>query len=379
MKIFQITTFFHPVTGGVESAVYSLCTELIKRGHDVTVLTSDSAKTGPRISQHQSNYNGIKVKRFFTLFSLSYYHKFYPGLFFYLLQHDFDVLHVHGFRKFETYIALFVGHLKKKKVILTTHNPFPTTSRSRLNNFFISLHDKTFGRWFVKKLDKLITLVPSETKLFEKQFGVPAKKIVTIPNGLDVKFFEPGNPEEFYKENNIDPKQWDGIVAGCGRLTYAKGFQNLRTAVKELPRVLFFIAGGDDGYLTELKSLYLKSPNIIFNEKFLPPEKLNHIFAAADVFTFPSLHEAFGIVLLEAMAQGCPVISTDRGGPAEFLTKDVGYLLDPTAEAEWKEKIGLLIGDAELRQKIGEHAKKFVRQYNWEVLAEQVEHIYIKS
>jgi len=379
MKIFQITTFFHPVTGGVESAVYSLCTELIKLGHEVTVLTSDSSKLGPRISQKETNHNGIKVKRFFTLFSLSYFHKFYPGLLFYLLKSDYDVLHVHGFRKFETYIALFAGHLKKKKVILTTHNPFPTTSRSRLNSFLIDLHDKTFGRWLLKKLDKIITIVPSEKMILMKKFQVPVNKIATIPNGLDVKFFETGNKEEFYKDYGINPAAWDAIVVGCGRLSITKGFQNLRTAVTKLPKVLFFIAGGDDGYLSELRKVYLGVPNIILNAKFLPTVKLNGIFAAADIFVFPSLHEAFGIVLLEAMAQGCPVISTNKGGPVEFIDSTFGFLLDPKDQLAWKDKIELLVSDSKLRHKMGERGKLEVKQYNWKILVQQIELIYRKA
>ena len=80
MKIFQISTFYHPITGGVESHVATLSKFLVEYGHEVTVLASDSSKVGPRIAQKQGMFEGIPIVRFLTWFSISQYHKFYPGL-----------------------------------------------------------------------------------------------------------------------------------------------------------------------------------------------------------------------------------------------------------------------------------------------------------
>lgn len=131
MKIAQVSTFFHPVTGGVETHALELSRELSEQGHDVTVLTSDSAKQAPRISEKRSRYLGVEVRRFRALVRLSPYHVFYPGLFFHLLRSDYDIVHVHGFRKLEVYVALLAKLLKRKKykLVVTGHNPFPTTSR----------------------------------------------------------------------------------------------------------------------------------------------------------------------------------------------------------------------------------------------------------
>ena len=377
MKIFQITTFFHPVTGGVESHVYSLTNELIRLGHNVTVLCSDSNKSGPRIRSREMNFSGIKIKRFITWFSLSYYHKFYPGLFLYLLQNDFDLLHVHGFRKFETYIALFVGWIKKKPVVLTTHNPFPTSSRGKYNQMLVKLHDKTLGLWFTKNLSKIITIVPSEEPLFITKFNVNKKTIVRIPNGLDRRFLQAGNKENFYKEYNVDISKWKAIVSTCCRLNYAKGVQNLKFAIDNLPDVFFVIAGGDDGYLDELKKLYFNNQNVYFTEKFLSPEKLIDIFAASDVFVLPSLHEAFGIVLLEAMVQGTPVIATNKGGPSEIITKEVGMVIDPTNQDEWYKALTNLLDHPTKLAKMRRSAINFTNAFNWDLLGKQVEEIYL--
>lgn len=377
MKIFQITTFFHPVTGGVESHVYSLTNELIKLGHNVTVLCSDSNKSGPRVKSREMNFKGIKIKRFFTWFSLSYYHKFYPGLLFYLLQNDFDVLHVHGFRKFETYIALFVGWIKKKPVVLTTHNPFPTSSRSELNRKLIILHDKTLGLWFTKKLSKIITIVPSEESIFIRKFKVSKDILTRIPNGLDRRFLQKGNKETFYKEYYIEPSKWKTVISTCCRLNYAKGVQNLKYAIDKMQDCLFVIAGGDDGYLDELQRMYFNNKNVIFTAKFLSPEKLVDIFAASDIFVLPSLHEAFGIVLLEAMVQGTPVIATNKGGPSEIITKEVGMVIDPTNQEAWYKAITYLLDHPNKLSKMRRAAIKYSKNFNWDILGKQIEEVYL--
>lgn len=365
MKIFLLSTFFHPVTGGVETHVYDLAKQLIERGNEVEVLCSDSTKIGPRLKEKVSNISGIKIHRFFTIFSLSYYHKFYPGLFFYLMRNDFDVIHIHGFRKFDTYLALFVAWRKKKKVVLTSHNPFPTKNRSRFSEFLISIHDATLGKWFTKKLYKIIVLVDAEKKIFIDKFHVDKEKLVTIPDALGDRFYKVGNPQQFYKDWDIDPTKWNSIVVSAGRLNQEKGFQNLYTAVKELPKVLFFIAGGNDGYLDRLKALYANCPNIIFTEHFMPAEKLINMYAGSDLFVFPSLHEAFGMVLLEAIAQGKPVISTNVGGPADFVTEDFGILTDPSDQNKWKVLIKDMLSDKDRIIKMGERAKEVSLKYNW--------------
>lgn len=377
MKIVQITTFFHPVTGGVESHVLNLSRELEVLGHEVEVLTSDSTKLGPRTTEKKTSYFGVKIYRYRSWFSFSYYHKFFPGIWSYLMKEDYDVIHVHGFRKIESYIAMLAGKLKKKPVVLTTHNPFPTTSRPDFATMLLKLHDITFGKLFVKKFDKIITIVPSERDIFTKKFGVDSEKIVEIPNGVEHEFYEAGDANNFYKEWKINPEKWDGIVVGVGRMSYAKGFQHLKFAIKKLNNVLFFFAGGDDGYLANLKTLYKERKNVIFSEKFISPEKQRDMYAAANVSVLPSLHEAFGMVIMESLAQGVPVIATDKGGPKEIFKLDAVKILDPEQEDEWKISIEGLVRNKARQEALGYEGKKFALQYSWDKVAKKIADLYL--
>jgi glycosyltransferase involved in cell wall biosynthesis len=379
MKIIQISTFFHPVVGGVEEHVLDLSKELVGLGHEVKVLTTNSTKSGPKVNESYSTIHGIKIIRFWSLFSLSYFHKIFPGIFFYLLKDDFDVIHVHVFRKFESYIALFVGWLRKKPVILTTHNPFPTTTRSKLQKFLIALHDKTVGKLFTKKFSKIIILVESERNIFLKNFKVPKNKLAKIPNGLNEEFFEQGDPKQFLIDWNIDRSKWSHIVTSVGRITYTKGFQNLELAIKKHKKVLFVIAGGDDGYLKELKKIFREYPNVILTERYLPRNKLIELYSASDFFVLPSFHEAFGLVLLEAMAQGLPIISTKIGGPAEFLTSEHGLLIDPHNQKSIADAIDMFCNSSSRLTKISHAVVQEAQKYKWRLIAKKILKIYSQN
>ncbi|MEI7579358.1 MAG: glycosyltransferase family 4 protein [bacterium] len=378
MKIFEVTTFFHPVVGGVETHVDNLAREIQNAGHEVTVLCSDSGKSGPRIKDKIDSISGIPIRRFFNFFSLSYFHKFYPGLFFYLLRNDWDIVHVHGFRKIETYFALFAAKIKKKKIILTTHNPFPTTSRSRRMKLFVKLHDLTFGKLFTRYLDKIIILVNSEKKILIKNFHVSAKQIVLIPNGISKEFFIAGNKEKFFKDWNINKQKFSHLIAAVGRISFTKGFQYLNQAIQEHSEILFVFAGGDDGYLKYLKQKFSTFNNVFFTERYLPQDKLIDLYAASDLFVFPSIHEPFGIVLLEALAAGIPVICSNQGGPKEFIPDNLVEFIKPEVEANWSNSITKLLSNQTKLHKVSKSGKVFASQFLWEKVGIQIIQQYSK-
>lgn len=376
MKIIELTTFFHPVIGGVETHVENLAQQLDAMGHEVEILTSDSNKSGPRIEERNGKLGNVKVKRFRSWFSMTYFHKFFPGVFWYLLTHDFDVVHVHSFRKVESYIALLVAKLKKKPVVLTTHNPFPTSTRPDNVETLIKWHDKTFGKWFTKYFDAIIILVESERKIFEEEYQVEQERLHKVPNGLDEKFFEQVNPEGFLKYWEIDANKWRAIVVAGGRMNKTKGFQNLKQAADELKDVLFFFGGGDDGYLPKLQRIFEENDNVIFSEHFLSQEKIREMFAAGDLFVMPSLHEPFGIMLLEAMAQGLPVLATNKGGPVEFVKESFGKTLEPRDEQAWSTAIKQLLDDPQTMKSMSEAAVMEAKKYTWPKITKKILKIF---
>ncbi len=376
MKIIQLTTFFYPVHGGVEQMVFQLALRLSKDGHKVKVITSDSLKGGEFIRPLTDEINGIKVERCRTWFSITKFHKFFPALLPKLLKSDYDIVHVHGIRKFESYVALFVSKIRKKKVIVSTHNPFVVDPRERsfMENLLIKIHDLTLGKIFFRYFDKFICLSKSEFQEL-KRFGVSAYKMTKIPNAIPDCVLQKGNIDYVQKRYNFNKNNWDGIVLSLGRIEKRKGIQNLFLAVRELKNVLFLIAGPDDGYLSNLKDLFKGFKNVkLLGEVEI--EKTKDLYEICDIFVLPSLYEPFGISLIEAMAKGKVVIATKIGGPSEFVKKDFGFLVDPKNQEEIKEKIKLLIENKKLREKMGMKAREESRKYTWEKIYQMYFKVY---
>jgi len=109
------------------------------------------------------------------------------------------------------------------------------------------------------------------------------------------------------------------MVLSIGRLHKVKGFQNLLQAAMQNPEVNFVVVGGDGGYLEELKKLSSEIANFYIVDRFFSQTELAKLMSSADLFVFPSLHEPFGLLLVEAMASKLPVIATASGGPEEIL------------------------------------------------------------
>jgi glycosyltransferase involved in cell wall biosynthesis len=374
--IIQVTTFFHPVKGGVEQVVLDLSKELVRCGHEVTVFCSNSTRSKKKIAKKRDRLGKIHIRRFPTWFGFSQFYKIYPQLFFALLRTKFDIVHVHCFRRFDTYPALFAAKLKRKKIVLTTHNPFTVTkeSRSFLLRFSIKLHDLTFGKLFTRFIDKIICLVKDEIPIL-MAFGVKEENIEVIPNGIPNEMFKKGEPLEFLTKYKIPHKDFQNIVFWIGRINKVKGLENLETAVKQLHEVLFIFAGPDDNASKEIKGLYKECKNVIFTGR-IPHEEVIHAYAASDLYVLPSHHEPFGVVLLEAMAQRLPIIASNSGGPTQIIKSDFGILQDPTDQWAWLFNIKKLLINTKLRKQMSIAARREANRYKWSNLIDLVLGVY---
>lgn len=383
LKVVLVSTFFHPVTGGVESQVKEIAEALSEDGFDVKVFASNSNRNGTKIAEKTSKVGNISIYRFNTWFSLSKFHKVFPGILVALFKADFDVVHVHGIRKPEFYFALLVCKIRKKKIVLTTHNPFTADGfrQSGLTQI-LRWHDKTIGRWFTKYADKIIYITASEKEILESRFGIiNASRLIHIPNGINKLYFEPSKLDRQEVLEGIPQlrEKWDGVVLAACRMNEVKGLQNLEIAIKSLPKVLFIFAGGDDGYLGKLKGMYRNYPNVVFTEKYIKSEMLRSLMDFADVFVLPSLHEPFGLTIVEAAAAGLPVIATNVGGPKEILDDTFALFLDPTDQMGWAKQIKLFVSNKQMRKEKSEAGKIFVQKFRWENVIKQLENVYYSS
>lgn len=155
------------------------------------------------------------------------------------------------------------------------------------------------------------------------------------------------------------------VVLVIARLVRRKGLDWLIRAMGRLPRSVRLEVIGDGPEREPLRRLAAPLPHGVTFAGHLDEDEKMRRLASADLFVLPSLHEGFGLVLLEAMRAGLPVVASDSGGPRDVVAEgESGYLVPPGDEATLAERIGRLAADAGLRARMGAAARAAAARYS---------------
>lgn len=241
--------------------------------------------------------------------------------------------------------------------------------------------------------DKIIAATEAEQSQLELLYGLNHQKVMIIPPGVNIHHFYPIPPDEAKDAIGIPPK--DHMALFVGRIEPLKGVDTLIRAMSILkkrctsfscPDYLVIIGGDPDDepeeMSSEMRRLQALCGELGLGEMVLflgkrGQDTLPYYYSAAEVVVMPSFYESFGMVALEAMACGTPVIASQVGGLA-FLVKDgeTGYFVpaqDPEALAV---KLRLLFVDHQLRHRFGVAAAEYAKNFSWELITQKVLNTY---
>ena len=171
-------------------------------------------------------------------------------------------------------------------------------------------------------------------------------------------------------------------VLYVGRLVDWKTIDIVIDAIAKCDKNIKLTILGDGELRAELeRQASLNAPARVHFMGLVPHSETNQYYDSADIFVLPSVRECGGAVVLEAMARGLPVIATNWGGPADYITTDTGFLVEPISRAymvdEFARIIGLLAKQPELRFQIGQAAIKRIKEhFLWDKKIEQIVEIY---
>lgn len=373
MKILFVTSYFYPVIGGAETYMYNIAKELINKGHTVEILVSNSSRDGKKI-ENESSIDGIKVRRFKTIFRFGFSGVFFPGLFRAVKTSDADIVHVHGYRHPFNYVFLFTN----KPCFMTPHWPdYPKGSRSKWLENLIPVYDKLLGPYVFSKFKKIFADTGAEIPWLINNFNISKEKIIISPCCIPNTYLKKYNENKFRKKHNI--KKEDILVLSVARIHKTKGQDQIIKVANYFPKAKFVFVGIDGGYLNELKklTLELKLKNIIFTGEVSEEEKME-AYSAADIFCHPSHYEAFGIVVLEAFSQNTAVITSNSGG-LPWVVNNAGLIFEDNNLEDLKNKLTLLIKNKSLRKELANKGTKRVKEFSWKKTAEIIEEEYKKS
>jgi len=231
----------------------------------------------------------------------------------------------------------------------------------------------------VAEADRLIGNTDEETRQLVELYGADPRRIVTIPPGVDLDRFRPGDRDRARAELGIAP---DAVVlAFVGRIQPLKAPDVLLRAAAELlrrdpalrARLLVLVAGGPSGSgLAEPTALQQLGTQLGLGDvlRFLPPQagpELVRVYRAADVIAVPSHNESFGLVALEAQACGTPVVASRVGGlPVAVADGRSGLLVGGHRAEPWADALAAVALDPGRRAELGAAAVAHARGFSWD-------------
>lgn len=370
MKIVQLTPYFYPHLGGVESHVLELSKQLIKKGHEVLVVTTKLEGTKKR-----SVVEGVPVKRVEPL-TIKFSTPIIPDLSKSLMKEDFDILHSHSPPPMMSFFGLRSAKKKDVPFVLTYHCDLEIPYI--FGPFIVSLYKRTMGTYTVSQADKIITTTST--------YGATSRVVWQedadiIPNAVDTHRFNPNNDGEWVREK-LGLDEHEKLVMYVGRIVYHKGLEYFVRSAKHLgPNVKHLLVGTGD-FRPELERIIEEEDiedKVLFAGR-VPNEDLPDYYDAADVFVLPSVSrlEAFGIVALEAMASGTPVIVSDIPGVREVIVEGKhGLLSEPMNSEDLAGKIRTILTNPQLAEKMGKNGRKrVVKNFTWEKVADDIMDVY---
>jgi len=248
----------------------------------------------------------------------------------------------------------------------------------------------------IGKADRIVAATLAELAQLQWLYQADPKKIIVIPPGVDLSHFYPIPTDEAKEFIGVPPCERNLLFVG--RIEPLKGIDTLIEAIVllrdqgefELTPFCLTVIGGDPetsqenmsnemAHLQELRAKYGLNNLVTFLGK-RDQDTLPYYYSAAEAVVVPSQYESFGMVALEAMACGTPVVASQVGGLA-FLVQDgiTGYTVPTSDPRALADRLQTLIKDPDLRDNMGKQAAEFARNFSWQIIAERISSLYLET
>ncbi len=383
MKILMLSWEYPPrVVGGISRVVYDLSHKLCMQGHKVTVITYKDGNV-----PYFEDDDGVDVYRVDNfMIAPNNFIDWVMQLNFNMIakageiiaqQGNFDVIHAHDW--LTAYAGKTLKFAYNTPLVATIH----ATEAGRNSGIRGDMQK------YINDTEWMLTYESSEVIVnsnymkneLQRLFGLPYEKINVVPNGVDLTLFNGIDRDyEFRRRFAMDNEK---IILFMGRLVYEKGIQTLISA---MPKILDnyhdakLVIAGKGGMINELRNQvnFLGLGNKVYFTGHLASKDVQKMYKCADVAVFPSTYEPFGIVAIEAMLSGTPVVTSDVGGLNEIVEHGVNgmksYAGNPNSLAD---SILALLFNPELCNTVSKNAKEKVKaQYNWTKITEETHFTY---
>ncbi len=382
MKILMLSWEYPPrVVGGIARVVHDLSHRLYQDGHEVTVVTYRDGDV-----PYFEDDKGVNVHRVDNfMISSNNFIDWIMQLNFNMIAkvgeliakgEKFDIIHAHD------WLTAYAGKTLKTAYGIPLTSTIHATEAGRNSG----INGET--QKYINDTEWMLTYESSEVIVnsnymkneLQRLFGLPYDKINVVPNGVNINLFNDVERDYDFRRNYA----MDNEKIIC--LVYEKGIQNLIAA---MPKILAnyhdskLVICGKGGMIDELKNqaYSLGLGNKVYFAGYMNSKNVQKMYKCADISVFPSTYEPFGIVALEAMLSGTPVVVSDIGGLNEIVDHGINgmksYAGNPNSIAD---SILTLLFDPKLCSNVVKNAiAKVKKDYNWQKIAQDTHFTYQKA
>lgn len=364
MKILRVVSDLYPsVVGGIGIHAHQMSTSQARLGHEVTVLTLNPKKLT----------NNELIREYRVIYFPSYFmicgNSFAPGLVLEILKRkrSVEIIHAHSHLFFSTNICTVVRLLHSAPLVITNHGLISASAPAWLN----TLYKNTISKATFHIADHIICYTAIEKENIEK-LGINPKKISVIHNGVDTTLFTPRTSEKIVGNKQI---LWVGrFVSGKGVEYLIEAFSQVQ---KKIPGTHLILVGEGPEKLTIediIRKLHLQSLVTIID--YLENEELPEMYKNSDIFVLPSLMEGVPRTVLEAMACGIPVVTTNLSHLVGIID-GAGLVVPPKNPALLSNAILTILENESLAEKMGQRGRtKIEQEYSWEDTVKKTFELY---
>jgi len=371
MNILHLYKDYYPVLGGIENHIRILAEAQAARGHHVTVLVTNLGQR--TVIEQSKSVRVFKAGRLLTVarapLSLAF-----PRI---LAKQRTDIAHLHFPYPFGEISYLFLGHARR--TVITYHSD---VVRQR---GWLRLYRPILKR-VLRRADRLIATSPPyiESSPYLRPL---AHRCTVIPLGIDLQRFQATHEEEVrsirarYSTSDSPAESPYPLVLFVGLLRYYKGLSYLLEAMSKIRARLLVIGEGPMGKAWQDLARNMGLSRQVFFLGQVENERLPAFYQAADLFVLPATHrsEAFGMVQVEAMASGLPVISTEVGTGTSWVNRhgETGLVVPPRDAQALAQAISELLADPNRRRLMGQRGRERAqREFSYTVMTERVLSLY---
>lgn len=380
MRILMISDVFFPRVNGVSTSIQTFRREFEKMGHEVTLIAPEYPgfeETDESIIRIPSR--GVwgdpedRMLKYGKVLELDER----------LSEKQFDLIHIHT-----PFVAHYAGLALARRLMIPVVESYHTFFEEYLFHYipylprkFLRFVARRFSRSQCNAVDGVV--VPS-TAMAEvlRGYGVD-NNVQIIPTGIDLDAFTSGDGSRFRREHVIPPKQ--PMMLHIGRIAHEKNIDFLIDVLEKvrskIPNILMVIAGEGPAkqhlqQLVEMRELKRHAKFVGYLDR---ESTLLDCYRSGDIFVFSSPTETQGLVLLEAMALGVPVLSTAVMGTRDVLQQGCGAIVAKESVNNFAKKAVMMLQDDELREALSKQGLEYVRQWSSPVMAETMLSFYEKT